>query len=202
VGTHSLKACLLSWAAKAGLSPSDRKLLGNHISKADTSMVSYSRDALAGPLRALWRLLSAVMEGRFFPDKTRSGRWQSEVKEEQMTAGASSSGSSTSSENQESSSAEEGFENTSLVVSGDLQAAHTSDVVAKIKQSHGEVWRHNTRMTFHIMQKPGSFRCGRPATDVYSICDEASVLWPRCVGCFGSDAARSNFAFCMADRDD
>ena len=37
-GTHSSKATLLSWAAKAGLSNTDRKLLGGHSESKDKSM--------------------------------------------------------------------------------------------------------------------------------------------------------------------
>ena len=37
-GTHSAKATLLSWAAKAGLSRADRQLLGGHADSKDKSM--------------------------------------------------------------------------------------------------------------------------------------------------------------------
>jgi hypothetical protein len=75
-GTHSAKATLLSWSAKAGLSNTDRKLLGGHADSKDKSMDEYSRDVLAKPLVALGVLLQDVRSGRFNPDATRSGRWQ------------------------------------------------------------------------------------------------------------------------------
>jgi hypothetical protein len=75
IGAHSLKATLLSWAAKAGLSMSDRRLLGYHVAPRDRSVVEYSRDEMAAPLRSLQKLLSAVRSGEFMPDETRSGRW-------------------------------------------------------------------------------------------------------------------------------
>ena len=56
-GTHSGKATLLSWAAKAGLSEADRKLLGGHADSKDRSMNLYSRDVMAKPLLALAGLL-------------------------------------------------------------------------------------------------------------------------------------------------
>ena len=37
-------------------------------------MLEYSRDAIAGPLEALGRILADVREGRFHPDALRSGR--------------------------------------------------------------------------------------------------------------------------------
>jgi hypothetical protein len=74
-GTHSSKATLLSWAAKAGLSSTDRKLLGGHSESKDKSMEEYSRDVLAKPLLALVNLLKDIQAGKFNPDATRSGRW-------------------------------------------------------------------------------------------------------------------------------
>ena len=76
-GTHSSTATLLSWAAKAGLSNTDRKLLGGHSESKDKSMEEYSRDVLAKPLVALGILLKDIRDERFNPDATRSGRWQS-----------------------------------------------------------------------------------------------------------------------------
>ena len=75
VGTHSAKSTLLSWAAKAGMRHGWRRLLGGHAAGKDKSMLEYSRDALAQPLRELEQLLGAVRDGRFKPDATRSGRW-------------------------------------------------------------------------------------------------------------------------------
>ena len=49
-GTHSATATLLSWAAKADLSPHHRKLLCAHADREERSMLAYARDALAGPL--------------------------------------------------------------------------------------------------------------------------------------------------------
>ena len=74
-GTHSAKATLLSWAAKADLSPHHRKLLGSHVDREEQSMLTYARDALAGPLQKLGLILEAVRSARFRPDESRSGRW-------------------------------------------------------------------------------------------------------------------------------
>ena len=74
-GTHSAKATLLSWAAKAGLNRADRKMLGGHSASKDKTMEEYSRDVLAKPLKALGELLVSIRVGDFIPDATRSGRW-------------------------------------------------------------------------------------------------------------------------------
>ena len=77
VRSHSLKATLLSWSAKASLDLQDRTLLGYHSLGLSRSALTYSRDALSGPLRALCTLLEQVRSGAFDPDNTRSGRWAS-----------------------------------------------------------------------------------------------------------------------------
>ena len=75
IGAHSLKASMLSWAAKFGVSLEARRLLGYHVSAGDKSALVYSRDAMAGPLRMLDEVIVAVRAGTFVPDLTRSGRF-------------------------------------------------------------------------------------------------------------------------------
>ena len=75
VSSHSLKATVLSWCAKADLPVSVRRLLGGHVSRSEKSVAICSRDALGGPLLQLDRLLDRVAKGDFLPDVTRSGRW-------------------------------------------------------------------------------------------------------------------------------
>ena len=75
LGTHSCKATRLAWCGRAGLPERVRRLLGYHIKPGDVSMLTYSRDAVAGPLRELGGLLIEVRKGRFLPDASRSGRW-------------------------------------------------------------------------------------------------------------------------------
>ena len=62
-GSHSLKATLLSWAAKFGLNEGTRRLLGGHVKPGTTCILTYSRDVLAAPLRRLGRVLDAVASG-------------------------------------------------------------------------------------------------------------------------------------------
>ncbi len=75
-GTHSLKSTLLSWAAKAGMPKGARRLLGGHAAQRDRSVLEYSRDALAEPLRLMGEVLDKIAVGEFLPDATRSGRWK------------------------------------------------------------------------------------------------------------------------------
>lgn len=73
IGTHSLKATGLSWCAKFGLGHDIRRHLGYHVAKGDHSLLVYSRDAVAQPVREFDRVLRSIRSGCFRPDMTRSG---------------------------------------------------------------------------------------------------------------------------------
>ena len=68
---HSMKATLLAWAACFPLSHDERRVLGGHIKPGDRSVLVYSRDAIAGPLRSLEVVLNRVASGEFRPDAPR-----------------------------------------------------------------------------------------------------------------------------------
>jgi hypothetical protein len=78
LGSHSAKKTLLSWLAKFGTAMGVRRILGHHVKPKEGSALVYSRDALAGPLREMERMLKAVAEKKFHPDRTRSGRFADE----------------------------------------------------------------------------------------------------------------------------
>ena len=69
---HSAKATILSWRSKYGICEEARSVLGHHALPA-RSVVTYSRELLAAPLRQLASVLKAVENGSFRPDCTRSG---------------------------------------------------------------------------------------------------------------------------------
>ena len=75
VGAHSLKATCLSWMSKAGMETKTRRLMGYHVKPKDTSVLLYSRDALAPGLEGLRGLIYDIYSGKFRPDVSRSGRW-------------------------------------------------------------------------------------------------------------------------------
>ena len=84
-GTHSAKATILSWMAKSGAGRGTRRLLGGHVDQRDSSMLEYSRDALAGPLLEVETRFAKIRAKKFDPDATRSGRWapEAEIEEDQ-----------------------------------------------------------------------------------------------------------------------
>ena len=73
VGTHSLKATCLTWCAKFGIGQDVRRHLGYHVESGDRTMLLYSRDTAAHPLRELERVIRAIRTEQFYPDMTRSG---------------------------------------------------------------------------------------------------------------------------------
>ena len=82
IGSHSCKKTILGWCSKAGLKIGIRRILGYHLKSGEGSTIVYSRDAVAGPIREMLNVLSAISDGRFRPDETRSGRWVQEAEDE------------------------------------------------------------------------------------------------------------------------
>ena len=72
VTSHSLKATLLAWSARYGLSPQTRSLLGRHTSCLNETFAIYSRDLACAPAAELQRLIDDVHAGMFAPDGERS----------------------------------------------------------------------------------------------------------------------------------
>ena len=60
-------------AAKFGVQHSARRMLGYHSASKDKSLLVYSRDSQAKPLRELEKMLRAIKRKQFVPDSTRSG---------------------------------------------------------------------------------------------------------------------------------
>ena len=81
ITSHSCKATLLSFLAKYGASIPDREILGGHTGHMK-SVLTYSRDALATPLRALEDTLQKIRSGNFDPNASGSGMMITEVKQE------------------------------------------------------------------------------------------------------------------------
>ena len=144
--THSLKATLLSWAAKASMDTLERTILGYHSIGVSSSALSYSRDAMAGPLRSLQTLLRHVRIGKFDPDNTRSGRWAMSSSSE----ASSDPGSASSTSNSEA-------EETERVVQG------ASHLFATLAASDEYSLVQNPTSGMHHVSKQGRDRllCGR-----------------------------------------
>ena len=70
--SHSLKATTLAWAARYGLSPATRSLLGRHTSCLNETFSVYSRDLMVSPVVELQRVIDEIANGNFSPDEQRS----------------------------------------------------------------------------------------------------------------------------------
>ena len=75
IGTHTCKHTLLGWASKFVVPKDIRRDLGSHVNPGDKSIAAYSRDAMAGPMMWVERMVDSVSKGAFMPDATRSGRF-------------------------------------------------------------------------------------------------------------------------------
>ena len=72
ISSRSCKATMLSFLAKFGAPIPDREILGGHTGRMK-SVLTYSRDSLASPLRVLTSMLERIRQGSFDPNATRSG---------------------------------------------------------------------------------------------------------------------------------
>jgi hypothetical protein len=72
VSSHSLKATMLAWAARFGMTPQTRSLLGRHTSCLNETFAIYSRDLACAPVAELQKMIDAIYDGSFSPDGERS----------------------------------------------------------------------------------------------------------------------------------
>ena len=159
IGCHSCKATCLSWSARFGLACSARRLLGYHMQPGDRALESYSRDAMAAPLRELDTVVAAIRDGKFDPEATRSG---------QHVAPAPPSPSSTcsSSRSEEDSQDDEDLDGLPVV------PAEVENAVVK-----------NIRTEFFHISDGEKTRCGNLFSKNFVICQEVPAggkLCPRC----------------------
>jgi hypothetical protein len=71
ITTHGLKATVLSWAASYGMSLEDRRVLGHHSHPTVKSILTYSRQALIGPLSNVYCMITEIIDGTFDPNAPR-----------------------------------------------------------------------------------------------------------------------------------
>lgn len=178
IGTHSAKVTLLSWSAKFGLPHDCRRILGYHCVNIDRSMVTYSRDAMAEPLRRLNEVIQSVQARRFDPDATRSGYFRTRTGAEcraDDTEDSSSSEGSTDDEEPDHSDEERGC---------DRICAPLADELGKKPQ---QFVRHNFSRCLHIVRdgQPKILNCGRPITDSFIVQVSApKLVHAMCNVCF------------------
>ena len=185
LGTHSCKATLLSWAAKWAMPHGPRRILGYHSEGRDKSLLTYSRDGMAGPLRLLCKMLQDVKAGRFLPDSTRSGRFPGDLMDEEANLDDARSDASSSSS--------DGSENESEIDPEPEEAA-IKEIVGKwdpgLENLDDEgicFARHKISRCIHVMQDEAGnlFKCGRRLGTAYVTLEEKpAFMHPLCNICF------------------
>ena len=185
LGTHSCKTTLLSWASKRGLPHGPRRILEYHVSSPDNSLVIYSRDAVAAPLRLLCSMLKEVKANVFVPDATRSGMLLEAVDPSLPKTVASDAGAeASSSDSSQGSEDEEDSEASTVETALDAVAGHWGPAVSQDEPRYA---RHKqTRFLHKIADETGHrLKCGRPITTRMNVLAvRPQFLHPVCTTCF------------------
>jgi hypothetical protein len=181
-GTHSCKVTALSWLAKAGCKMEHRKLLGGHISRNDESSITYSRDLMAAPLRALDKLYRLIRQNKFDPDRSRTGMWIEHESPAEDSENFEDGPDETTSSSESSSGASTNEEEASVRAERILEKRATATKSKVI--STDTIWQHPVRRTFHLCREGSStLVCGRDL-DRFTRVHEPLSLVPRCSTCF------------------
>ena len=161
IGAHSLKATCLSWASKFGIEKDKRRHLGSHVTPGDRVVDLYGRDTMAAPLRSLVDVISAIKDGTFDPDATRSGAFRAATAStssaiapaEEVVVPTSSSSSSTCSDAEDTVGDDVGPQVVKNVATGMLHMTGSDDRLAC-----GKVYPH---IHERFRELPAGPRCPR-----------------------------------------
>ena len=212
VGSHSLKKTPLGWCAIWGLSMDDRATLGYHIRAQDNSVMHYSADAQAAPLRRFKMVIANIRAGVFQPDSWRPGvvrrpecivvSNEDEDMEELIAFGrvvepqeprddplqsvpvmeVDLSGA----EDTSSSSSEESSAEDSD--DDDVESVWAPPARGASRNAGPLMYRHSKLGTIHSESSldDAKLACGKVLHAVYVRFEDSDVFpWPRCKGCFG-----------------
>jgi len=190
IGSHSCKASILSFLAKFGVEATVRGFLGYHVVPGDKSMLAYSRDAAAGPLRVQAEMLGHIVEGLFDPNATRSGTIKACAQLPQvapvvaLTAPAGEQETSDS-DSESSSSDESGTEEVSEIERTGISLAPQVLQLVEAECSDMRVYKHKYFGTSHLCSKDSErLLCGRLLNGNYCLEARLSLDWSRCSQCF------------------
>ena len=198
VSSHSGKATMLSYLAKYGADLSVREILGGHVAHLQ-SVIRYSRDALAEPLRVLCRMLLDIRVGTFVPDATRSGYFQ-EVEPLQFSEALAPDTVEISDEEavkvelpepvvQQDQPPEMELDTDSSSDEDGVNSAKCGRAVAVPKAPPGfKLYQHTKSRMLHLMDQEHSkiFQCGRMAGAKHEISQTSRLRWdtPCCGRCW------------------
>ena len=209
LSSHSLKTTLLAWGAMFNIPLEVRRLLGHHVDPQHGSTVTYSRDALSGPMEHVEEMLEAIIAKTFNPDAPRSTRLadararraasvpkltvvprlRDESSDESEGKALSSSSSSGSSSQSVKSFAEDEQDQ--------LEAAEMQldDVERPVKRPATDLYVHRFSGLVHVLGDPRKFLCSKNLTAAYyRFADEDPLERPQCMTCARVAASRGSIA--------
>ena len=164
---HSLKTTGLSWCAKAGLTIEERRMLGHHLESKGTSALTYSRDALAGPLTKFAEVVKSIRDLQFCPDESRAvrawGNLGNEVPHQQLTEPVIDKFSDTDRDS--------GSESMSEEVVAEAESARILEISGKRNQASpsDNLRVHKESGLGHLVSRsnPSRFKCGKLVNDYF-----------------------------------
>ena len=183
-GTHSCKATVLSWVAKAGVARELRAILGYHARGVGGTELVYARDNMAHPLREMDKVLEDIRNNKFFPDHTRSGMYRPDAQEERWSAELEDSDCSSS----EDSVDEEDLEHVVVEAATDAIMPEWTGIFDLGKMDGFVYFRHPMSRVIHATADESGthFLCGRDVSTAYlRMAGRPKVLHPTCKQCFG-----------------
>ena len=196
LSSHSCKCTMLSYAAKRGISISDRQLLGYHTTPHRMAL-TYSRDSAAHPLMILGKLIGEIREKKFLPDETRSGRLVEDAeevsfdKEAQIVVikdevGEDPREEAQSSSLQEPQNAQQDEEVDEHVTTGSSSSDSAPDtaegpfsrLVVRPPANH-DIWRHEKSRVVHFAPSGYTkvFLCGRSIGPLHKQIEAKDLRW-------------------------
>lgn len=198
VSSHSCKCTMLSYLAKWGADISTREILGGHVSHLK-SVLTYSRDALAAPLRVLGQMLESIRDQSFQPNNTRSGYLVQGNMPKMSSAAVETSDPKSACKVEEISDDEECCLHDSLVAEADSSGTDSSSDEEASEHAHSgrlvhppsapvgtKLVQHQTSKMLHLMRTEHSrvFLCGRTTSQKYTM--EPMLRWDTacCSSCW------------------
>jgi hypothetical protein len=200
VSTHGLKATILSWLSLYNVDETVRRVVGHHIDPASRSCLTYSRDALSGPMEIIARMLGDIRAGRFDPDATRKIKLllrknaEYKLKDKVVTDNDSDVGLTDSSDDDTDSDVS--LDDVIPVDTEDgILGSMRSSPSRQISSGLGGVLRqhsHTGMIHGEDNLRPGKLLCGRRVSTVYSIVSLQSLKmsWPDCSSCLAKQSSR------------
>lgn len=207
--THSLKATLLSWLCLWGMPLEVRRIVGHHMDPGSKSALTYSRDAMSGPLAEIAKMIADIKSGTFSPDDSRSLRdlmrknLRIEMRSSSVVQKVDSDDSD--SDDEAAGGTDTGSSDDSDLSDSELRSPDSEDEIIAVasrqeRGAHscalfGEIVQHTKSGVLHAIShdEPDLLDCRRKLGVNYAKVHLANLKlkWPDCTDCLASQAKQS-----------